>query len=175
MSTGSITNSIITVTQHVGPEEYLIHYVVKDGVCTMERYLISDGKPRLVNTFNVVFDVTGRVVDLILLCVLENNSCDDYRVTISMRHQADMDQIADMTRYLHGLTDIEREDFEKMVETYDKIKESYYQGILCSYTFVGRNYREFFEQSPAMIASVERMVRLLVIPDAGRHGSQNDL
>lgn len=162
-------SSIITVTQHVGPEEYLIHYSMKERVCIMERYLVSDGAPQLVNTFTL--GGTGdskRVVDLILLCVLENNSCDDYRVTISMRHQADMKQVEDMTRYLHGLTDVERsgDEFEKMVETYDKIKESYYQGILCSYTFVGRNYREFFEQSPAMIASVERMVQLLMVSDA---------
>lgn len=158
-------DSIITVTQHVGPEEYLVHYTMKEGVCTMERYLVADSSPKLVNTFTLCgIDNNRAIVDLILLCVLENNSCDDYRVTISLRQQSDMEQVEDMTRYLHSLTDAQPhgEDFDKMVETYDKIKESYYRGILCSYTFVGRNYKEFFEQSPAMIASVERMVMLLV-------------
>lgn len=157
---------IITITQHIGAEEYLIHYSFSEaGECLMQRYSVQEGSAVLVKEYAIKstrHNAIATMIDLILVCILENNSTDDYRVTVSFREKTDFDNVQVMTECLGTLIESRTEDsFTNLIETYDKIKESYYRNIICSYTFIGRNYNEYFAQSQMMSDAIRRMVNLL--------------
>jgi len=160
-------SGIITVTQHVGSEEYLIHYSFSEsGECRMQRYVVQDAETVLLKEYTIkstLCNAATAMIDLILVCILENNSTDDYRVTVALREKADFYNVHEMTQCLGTLIETKTDDnFTHIVETYDKIKESYYRNIICSYTFIGRNYNEFFAQSQMMSDAIRRMVNLLM-------------